>query len=259
MTSDRSMMLTNLCNSLGYRFKRVEILEEALTHRSWCYQSTEVGRSPHNERLEFLGDAALGLCIATLLLEKMEGAAEGTLSTARQNLVRQETLARLASGIRLGDYLRLGQNEHVRGERSKASVLADALEAVFGAVYRDGGLDGCMTVVQNLYKGEMKTVLSGAVAVQDFKSRLQEMLQVGGGSAPTYQTDKVGGPDHQAVYEAVVTWGGIDLGKGQGLSKKVAEQNAAKEAITRVEPSIPRDIAYATNATELLRGILSKR
>lgn len=202
-----------------------------MTHRSWC---AEHAGDTSNERLEFLGDAVLGLIVAEHLFATYPALSEGWLSRARSSLVRATTLAAVAEGFGLGDVLRLGKGEAQSGGRTKPSLLADALEALIGAVYLDGGLESARRLVLTLLASRIEA-LPGSddvwadPAEHDFKSRLQEFAARHLAAVPTYHSEE-SGPEHAKIFEAVVSIDGIERGTGSGRNKKQAEQAAAHEA-----------------------------
>ena len=224
---------TELADRLGHTFADPGLLVEAMTHRSWCAENPGVAS---NERLEFLGDAVLGLVIADHLFHVEGAMPEGELAMARAAVVSTEALAQVASRIELGQFLRLGKGEAATGGRDKRSILADAMEAVIGAVYVDGGLDPARRLVLPLVADR----LAGAVAgpgEADHKTRLQEASARQFGQVPRYEVSGTG-PDHDRRFTAVVCIGGTERGRGTGKSKKEAEQAAAREAwrSLRAEP-----------------------
>jgi ribonuclease-3 len=214
---------------LGYAFRDRELFEEALTHASYA---NENGRGC-NERLEFLGDAVLELCVSEILYSSRDDLDEGGLSKTRSQLVRKTTLASLARAIRLPETLRLGRGLECQGGRGNQSIMADAMEAVLGAVFLDGGYEAAMNVVTGLlYRMEQTVSPGGSEAeVKDAKSALQEMLQAEGDKPPVYRLAKRTGPDHAATYEVEATSSdGRVLAVGRGGSIKTAEFAAAKQA-----------------------------
>jgi ribonuclease-3 len=230
-TTERAM--TDLAARLGHRFTDPGLLVEAMTHRSWCAENPG---TPSNERLEFLGDAVLGLVIADHLFQVDGAMPEGDLAMARAAVVSTEALAQVATRIELGRFLRLGKGEDATGGRDKRSILADAMEAVIGAVYVDGGLEAARLLVLPLVADR----LAGAVAgpgEADHKTRLQEASARKYGQVPRYEVSGTG-PDHDRRFTAVVRIGGAERGHGTGKSKKEAEQAAAREAwrALRAEP-----------------------
>jgi ribonuclease III len=223
----------DLADRLGHEFGDPDLLLEALTHRSWCAEHE--GTVP-NERLEFLGDAVLGLVVADHLFRLQGSMPEGDLAMARAAVVSTEALAEVATDLRLGDAIRLGKGEEGTGGRSKRSILADAMEAVIGAVYVDAGLEAARALLIPLVADR----LAGAVAgpgEADHKTRLQEASARRYGQVPRYEVHG-SGPDHDRRFTAVVRIDGRERGQGRGRSKKEAEQAAAREAWTalRDEP-----------------------
>jgi ribonuclease-3 len=214
-----------LASRLGHRFGCPELLHQALSHRSWCGEQDD---APSNERLEFLGDAVLGLVVAEHTYRAYPDLAEGKLAKIRAAVVNARVLAEIAEGLGLGGVLLLGRGEESSGGRTKASILADALEAVIGAVYLDGGWSVCETLVLGLLGDR---VAHAAAEPDDFdhKSRLQELTVRNGQGTPRYVVTG-SGPDHDRAYAAEVYIAGELRGSGQGSSKKDAEQDAARTA-----------------------------
>jgi ribonuclease-3 len=215
---------------LGYRFRRPELLDQALTHRSWAHER-EAGVD-HYERLEFLGDAVLGLVAAEELFRGHPELPEGELSKRKGFLVSREVLARRGEELGLGDLLRLGVGEERSGGREKASLLADAVEAVLGAVYLDGGLDAARQAVAGLFAEGL--VRPGA-GPSDAKTRLQEAVQARGWPLPAYRLVDQAGPDHAKRFTVEVELRGAPAGRGHGRSKKSAEQEAAAVALAALD------------------------
>jgi ribonuclease III len=218
---------------LGYRFRRVELLELALTHRSFA---NEAGAEAHYERLEFLGDAVLGVVAAEWLYARHPERPEGDLSKLKAHLVSKVVLAPWAERLDLGSALRLGVGEERSGGRTKPSLLADSLEAVFGAVYLDGGLDAAREVILPMLEeaaaapvGERPHALEG-----DYKTRLQEVAQARGWPLPEYRLAGESGPDHSKVFQVECHLEGGQMGRGEGPSKKLAEQRAAADALSQL-------------------------
>jgi len=214
---------------LGYRFRRPELLERAITHRSFA---KEQGSEEHYERLEFLGDAVLKLVTAEWLFERHPEQREGPLSKQLAHLVSATALATYAASLALGEELRLGVGEERTGGRAKHSLLADSLEAVFGAVYLDGGLDGARPVIRRLL--ETTTAGAGAGLPPDSKTTLQELAQARGIELPDYRLVATAGPDHSKRFSVECWLAGEPAGHGEGPSKKVAEQRAAADALERL-------------------------
>ena len=208
---------------IGYEFSRKELLTRALTHRSHG--------SPHNERLEFLGDSVLNCAIATELFDRFGRLDEGDLSRMRANLVRQEALHPIALSLGLGEFLRLGEGELKSGGHSRPSILADALEALFGAIYLDGGFNAAREVIGRLYAGGLAGLDSGVTA-KDPKTLLQELLQSRRIALPKYSVVSTQGAAHkqQFAVECAVPELGVRT-TGSGSTRRTAEQEAAMRAI----------------------------
>ena len=201
-----------------------EVLQRALTHRSYAYEN---GGLPNNERLEFLGDAVLGLVITDTLHANNPDLPEGQLAKLRAALVNMRALADVARVVGLGDYLLLGRGEEATGGRDKASILADTLEAVIGTVYLSGGLPASEVVIHHLFDPLIEASV-GRGAGLDWKTSLQELAS-SLGTSPDYRV-RESGPDHAKEFEAAVSVGDEQLGVGPGRSKKEAEQRAAEQA-----------------------------
>jgi ribonuclease-3 len=211
---------------LGYAFRDRDLLRLALTHRSFA---NEKGLGDQNERLEFLGDAVLDLVAASMLFDAHPGFPEGELSRRKSGLVSEPSLASLAEEVGLGELLRLGVGEERSGGRRKPSLLSDALEAVFGAVYLDGGLVAARSVIEPLLQRGMESIDDWDR--RDPKTRLQELLQSQGISVPRYRLIAERGPDHAKTFTVECRIDGRIAGVGRGASKKAAEQEAAREAL----------------------------
>ncbi|MDN5789596.1 MAG: ribonuclease III [Micrococcales bacterium] len=206
------------------------LLLRALTHRSFAY---EHGGLPNNERLEFLGDAVLGLVVTETLYRKHPALTEGTLAKLRAAVVNMRALAGVARTIDLGDYVMLGKGEQATGGRDKASILADTMEAVIGTVFLSAGIERAATFVLHHFSplmGEAATMGAGL----DWKTSLQEAAASAGRGSPEYRIDECG-PDHAKEFHARVVIDEISLGEGDGRSKKEAEQKAAKQAWLALE------------------------
>ncbi|NVZ09266.1 ribonuclease III [Allochromatium humboldtianum] len=215
-----------LAQALGHRFTREELLIQALTHRS-------VGSS-NNERLEFLGDALIGFVIAEALWERFPKADEGTLSRMRASLVKRESLARLARDLKLGDSLRLGAGELRTGGHARDSILADALEAVLGAVYLDAGFERARTVVLELFAARLEQT-DAERAGKDPKTRLQEWLQSYKRPLPEYLVLSIDGDQHDQTFIVSCQLQDADVTtRGTGTSRRRAEQAAAESMLERI-------------------------
>lgn len=221
--------LTPLEKRLDHRFKRPDLLELALTHRSYA---NEQGVPEHYERLEFLGDAVLGLVAAEWLYANHPELPEGELSKLKAQLVSRNTLARHAEEIELGPALKIGVGEDRSGGRTKASLLADSMEAVFGAIYLDGGLDAARSAILDMLEGAGTERTQQRVT--DAKTQLQEVAQALGWDLPEYRLVGAEGPDHNKVFTVECRLNGEPAGKGEGPSKKMAEQHAAADALAHL-------------------------
>jgi ribonuclease-3 len=202
-----------------------EILERALTHRSYAYEN---GGLPTNERLEFLGDSVLGLVVTDTLFRGYPNLPEGQLAKLRAAVVNMTALAGVARGLDLGAFIRLGRGEEGTGGRDKPSILADTLEAVIGAVFIDCGLEQASGLVHRLFDPVIERSARLGAGL-DWKTSLQELTAAQLLGVPDYQVTE-SGPDHQKSFQAHVRVGGTVLGSGQGRSKKAAEQQAAETA-----------------------------
>jgi ribonuclease-3 len=220
---------TPLERRLGYRFRRPELLARAITHRSFAYErDAGADYAEHYERLEFLGDAVLGLVAAESLYLRHPEMPEGELTKLKSRLVSRPVLARFADELELGEELRLGVGEERSGGRRKASLLADAWEAVVGAVYLDGGLEAAARCVRRQLDAALEQRQEGPT---DAKTRLQEEVQARGWSLPAYALLEAAGPDHAKSFTVECRIRGERCGVGQGRSKKRAEQAAAAAAL----------------------------
>lgn len=220
--------LAALQQRLGYHFGDENLLRLALTHPSVAH---EIGAEiEHNQRLEFLGDAVLGLVLTQKLYEQFRGHEEGPLTKARAQLVNQKTLAASAQSLHLGEHLILSRGEETHGGRKRASALADAFEALLGAIFLDGGWEAARAFILREFApafGELNVL----PLMENPKGELQELLQAQSPHPPEYRTVSVSGPDHDRDFEAVVRHEGRELARGLGKSKKAAESNAAAAAL----------------------------
>ncbi|RMI34700.1 ribonuclease III [Streptomyces triticirhizae] len=222
--ADVAASLATLEGRLGYQLEPA-LLVRALTHRSYAY---EHGGLPTNERLEFLGDSVLGLVVTDTLYRRHPDLAEGQLAKLRAAVVQARALAEVARGLDLGAFVRLGRGEEGTGGRDKASILADTLEAVIGAVYLDQGLDAADELVHRLFDPVIERS-SNLGAGLDWKTSLQELSAAEGLGVPEYVIGE-SGPDHEKTFTAAARVGGQTYGTGTGRSKKEAEQQAAETA-----------------------------
>lgn len=232
MQADTAQGLASLQGRVAYHFHNAQLLAQALTHRSFLHE--QQGEGEDNERLEFLGDSVIEVVVSHLLLIRFPHFTEGGLSKMRAEFVKEATLASLARAIELGAALRLGRGEEESGGREKASILAGGFEALMAAVYLDGGYAEVSRVIEGLYAPLLEEV-TGAVGDRDFKTRLQEYTQLHLQVTPQYAVTREHGPDHAKTFEVVITINGQPYGRGQGRSKKEAEQRAAEEALKSLQ------------------------
>jgi len=224
---------------LGYRFRDESLCECALTHKSWLNERSDSGRGD-NERLEFLGDAVIALVVSDLLMRRFLDHPEGELSKKRAALVNEAGLAAVAEDLALGQWIFLGRGEEQAGGRQKRSILADAFEAMVGAIYRDGGFERAFEVAEKLFARALDQ--SARAVRRDFKSRLQEISQARLHMAPTYTVIGQRGPDHDKTFEVAISLGGREYGRAVGKSKKEAQQKAAARALAALEPAAPLEL-----------------
>jgi ribonuclease III len=218
-----------LDRALGVRFKDASLRDLALTHRSYAF---EQGLGINNERLEFLGDAVLGLVVTDLAFRELPDLAEGELAKLRAAMVNMSALADVARDLGLGGFLLLGKGEEMSGGRDKTSILADALEAMLGAIYLDRGLDTAGKVIVRLFRPRMVAYVRGEGG-RDYKTILQELASSDLHALPEYRITERG-PDHRKEFTATVYLAGEAWGSGTGGSKKEAEQQAAHEAYRKL-------------------------
>ena len=211
---------------IGYKFKNPELLETALTHTSYANES----RTPvkHNERLEFLGDSVLQIVSADYLFHAYADRPEGDLTRIRASLVSEGALFQFAQEIDLGEYLRLGRGEERCGGRTRPSVVSDAFEAVIAALYLDGGMEVARKFI-------LPFITEGKTAEDDYKTRLQEVVQQDPSAVLKYEVTGETGPDHNKQFTVCVWRNGELLAEGRGRSKKAAEQHAAKVALEKLQ------------------------
>lgn len=232
-----SLTLGKLENLIGYKFQNLELLERAVTHRSWAYENITDGdeikvRSLQNESLEFVGDSVLGLAIAEQLYLRNPDMSEGDLTLMKHYLVSTETLARLATKLELGGFLRVGKGEEKTGGRRKQALLADALEAIIAAVFFDSSYVQAKAFVIRVFRDEFQSATPTTSI--DYKTLLQETLQADKRPAPSYAVVKTEGMPHQRTFYVEAVW---DRGKveGKGSSIKSAEMQAAQFALDELK------------------------
>ena len=224
VSSTHNSDISILCERIGVNVGS-EILERALTHRSYSYEN---GGIPTNERLEFLGDSVLGIVVTDTLYRRNPDLPEGQLAKLRAAVVNMRALADIGRGFGLGEFIRLGKGEETTGGRDKASIVADTVEALLGAVYIDQGLAVAAELVHRLFDGLIAAASSMGAGL-DWKTSLQELAALRGVGVPRYSVAE-SGPDHQKSFVATVHMGEADFGQGQGKNKKEAEQAAAQAA-----------------------------
>ena len=224
--------VTDLLSTIGYEFRDRTLLTNALTHSSYSSEHRMDYRS-NNERLEFIGDAYVDAAVGAELFRIMKNAPEGVLSKNRADVVREESLAETAREINLGDYIYMGKGEEATGGRNKDSILADTFEAMIGAIITDGGYDAGKKVILSLLGSRIELAVAGKLR-HDYKTMLQEKLQEKEHDIRIrYTTVSEKGPDHDKIFTVEVTAGTSVLGCGSGKSKSKAEQEAARDALSR--------------------------
>lgn len=228
-----SVSLGKLENLIGYKFQNFQLLERAVTHRSWAYENILDGdeikiRAEQNESLEFVGDSVLGLAIAEQLYLRNPDMSEGDLTLMKHYLVSTETLARLAANLDIGSYLRVGRGEEKTGGRRKQALLADALEAIIGAIFFDSNYVQAKAFIIRIFRNEFK--LATPTTSIDYKTLLQETLQSVKLPSPVYEVVKTEGMPHQRTFYVEASWEGGKV-EGKGTSIKSAEMRAAQFAL----------------------------
>jgi ribonuclease-3 len=230
-----------LQETLGHTFRDESLLRLALTHPSVAHESS--GHTPHNQRLEFLGDSVLGLVLTRELYEKFPDFGEGPLTKARAKMVNRRTLAAEARRLGLGEHLIVSRGEEVSGGRERQSALADAYEALLGAIFLDGGYEEARAFILRCFRdafGELTEIPN----LENPKGELQELLQARSAEAPLYEMTYATGPDHNREFECAVFHQGIEMGRGRGRSKKEAESRAATAALEKLRaPTAPAPAA----------------
>jgi ribonuclease-3 len=236
MTTASRPSLDALQERIGYRFRDAELLRRSLVHTSYVNEVTDP-KPQSNERLEFLGDAVLELVVAERLFRDRPELREGDLTTMRAALVRLETLGRIGLSIELGKHMSLGRGEEATGGRGRATIVGRALEALLGATYMDGGLEVARDLALRLIGPDIE-LLATNVALKDDKSRLQEAAQAELALTPSYRTVAAVGPDHAKVFTVEASLGDVIVGRGEGKTKQLAAQAAAKDALSRWPPDL---------------------
>jgi len=229
---ERLATLKALEDRLGYRFKEITWLDQALTHKSFIYETNHPEKTA-NEVLEFLGDSVLNLAVSFLLFLKFADAQEGTLSMLRSQLVKRSSLASLSKELQLEGYLLLGKSQQLNGGTQKSSILANTYEALVGAIFMDSGFDQALDIIKGHFETYLQTNTPSEL-LNDFKSLLQIYSQQFHGVSPQYRMMNESGPDHDKSFQASVMIGDEVKGLGWGKSKKEAEQEAAKDALEEI-------------------------
>lgn len=228
-------LLAQLQDLLQYRFRDPNLLLRALTHRSYV-NDHEAEKLQHNESMEFLGDAVFGFLISSRIYRCFPTLTEGELSKTKAYLVSAASLLRLAENMHLGDYLRLSRGEEKTGGRTKRAIVADAYEAIVGAIYLDGGIQAAADFVECQIAEVLGSLNLGQLTYGDFKSALQEQLHNLREPEPVYQVVDEIGPDHKKIFNVQVLVGGKVIAEGSGRTKKEAQQAAAQLALSGIEP-----------------------
>lgn len=228
----RKLALREIAAKIGLVFSDWNLLHQALTHTSYANEIKRTHIEP-NERLEFLGDAVLELVVSTYLFKHFVQLPEGELTKARASIVCESTLARRAAALQVGAYLLFGKGELATGGPERASILADAFEALIGAIYLDHGFAAAYEFVTQQLDGDLRSIETGR-SMQDYKTVLQEIVQKQGGRRISYCLLDESGPDHNKCFRIAVCVQGEPCGTGEGRSKKEAEQNAARQALIKM-------------------------
>jgi len=226
-------MIKDLENAIGYKFQNITLLQNALTHSSYANERWH-NSLLSNERLEFLGDSILGMLVAEYLYRSFPDRPEGELTRMRADMVCEKTLAAVADRIHLGEHLLLGHGEEQGGGRTRPSILADAVESVIAASFLDGGMEAALDFIRRFILVEVPV---NRLHNTDYKTKLQELVQQKKNQILSYSVTGAEGPDHDKHFTVEVTLNGTPVGNGCGSSKKRAEQDAARDAITRLFPA----------------------
>jgi ribonuclease-3 len=231
---EREKLLSELEQKIGYSFRSRALLDRALTHRSFANEQAHQ-LCQHNEALEFLGDSVLGLVVSAWLLHRNPTLAEGKLSKMKAYLVSEPSLVELAEILELGKYILLNRGEEKTGGRKKSTLLADAYEALIGAVYLDGGIQAAERFLLREMRDKVLAIDPHSLIGADYKSALQEKLQAMGAPAPKYVVVETLGPDHRRTFRIELRVAGYALASGEGRSIKNAQQEAAQTALTSLD------------------------
>ncbi|MBW2599791.1 MAG: ribonuclease III [Deltaproteobacteria bacterium] len=233
MKEERIENLEELSEMLSYTFSDITLLDMALTHSSYANENPDLAWED-NERLEFLGDAVLQLCMSDILINKFPDYAEGQLSKVRAAMVSEQPLAGLAREYRIGDFMLLGRGEEISGGNGKDSILGNAVEAIIGAIYLDGGYESALLFIRATFQPLVDEWIESPIYL-DYKSLLQEASQGRFRLVPQYRIVSASGPDHDKTFEIEASIGNIVSTTGTGKNKKEAEQDAARKALQKLE------------------------
>lgn len=225
--------IKRLENNIGYVYKDKRNALQAIIHSSYAYEHRHEGLSS-NERLEFLGDSVLNFLITNRLFKEVSDMPEGEMSKLRASVVSEASLSYCAKKLNVGDVLLLGKGEEIMGGRKRPSILADAVEAIIGSVYLDGGLEAADDFISRFLNENYEKAINGTL-FRDYKTKLQEEVQKGSNSNIKYTVIAENGPDHDKVFTVAVYVNGEQLGQGTGKTKKEAEQKAAGDALNRIK------------------------
>ncbi len=229
MTDERTANLRNLQEKIAYYFNDINMLDNALIHRSFVNENPALS-CKDNERLEFLGDAVIGLCVSDILIKKFADYTEGQLSKLRAYVVNEYSLASVARKLNIGDHLLLGKGEESSGGRMKASILSNAFEAITAAIYLDSGFTEAYKFLEDIFESLIEEGTKSLI-YKDYKTALQEICQNRFKETPKYMLIRETGPDHDKVFEVGLACAGTINATGAGKSKKEAEQRAAQKAL----------------------------
>ena len=224
--------LPEIENKIRYSFEELSLLELAFVHRSFVNENRDSVEG-HNERLEFLGDAVLGLIVSDFLYLELPEKPEGDLSYLRSRLVEASTCSRYIERVGLETYVLMGKGESMNEGKGRASIQADLFEALIGAIYLDGGMEAARTFFFEHYKKDVLEII--ASPTRNWKAELQDYCQKNYQKPPTYSVEKEEGPDHEKIFHIIVSIDDLILGNGEGSSKKEAEQSGAQQAIEEIE------------------------
>lgn len=233
-------VLERLENRIGYCFKDIHLLKKSISHKSYVNEK-RLDPLDHNERLEFLGDAVLELGVSDLLMKHFPDSREGEMSKLRASIVNETALSVVARDLSLGEYLFLGKGEELCDGREKNSLLADALEALLGAIYLESGFPQVYEIIRKLFLPLILKATQEDIN-RDYKTRLQEEVQNTLKVAPQYRLVNESGPDHDKTFEIHLYVSGKKMGTGTGKSKKQAEQNAAMDTLQRLDTILPAEL-----------------